>query len=229
MSSRTRAAMAFRAQFAIVFMACTALEASALPITDLYNTGVAATSPSTSAATLPLANTQDPNYIILPFSAGGVGIPVTVDDSMFPFPAWEANVYGAGGSRWIGRTQNGDGSVGPYAYRTTFTLPANAALSTVAIVGRWASDNLGTDIVINGASTGQTNTGFLNFSPFSINGSSYPVQHGINTLDFYFSNSESVTGLRVDRLRGVYEIPEPNTFLITATSILGIALRRERA
>ena len=47
-----------------------------------------------------------------------------------------------------------------YDYETTFTVLSLGTPSSTAIAGQWATDNLGGDILINGASTGITSSGF---------------------------------------------------------------------
>src|SRR5262249_45642139 len=73
--------------------------------------------------------------------------------------------------------------------------------------GRWATDNAGTDILINGASTGQTSAGFDTFTPFQITSGFFA---GFNTLTFKINNaglSPSPSGLRVE-MSGL-AAPEP--------------------
>jgi hypothetical protein len=70
-------------------------------------------------------------------------------------------------------------------------------------------DNLGTDILINGASTGIANAaGFVSLTPFTITSG---LVAGPNTLDFIVNNlpaTPNPTGLRVD-LRGYLRIEGP--------------------
>lgn len=65
-----------------------------------------------------------------------------------------------------------------------------------------ATDNLGTDIKLNGQSTGLLNgTQFGGLTAFTITSG---FQAGVNTLEFQVNNSDAVTGytgLRVENLR----------------------------
>jgi hypothetical protein len=139
---------------------------------------------------------------------------VTVDDTTYPFPPWLPN---NSGSRWIGPAADSYGPAGPWIYRTTFTVPANAILSTVSVGGDWATDDPGTDIRINGASTGQTSASFTSLTPFSI---SSGFVFGNNTLDFYITNAGGPTGLRVDHIVGSYQVPEPAAVALACGGIV---------
>ncbi len=192
--------------------------ATAAPITNIYNTGV-----NNAGNALPGPNIVDPHYSII---APPNFLTVTVDDTNYPFPAWVAN---NSGSRWISRAFDANGPAAPYIYRTNFTVPANAILSTVSVTGDWATDNPGTDIRINGLSTGQTNLAFNSFAalvPFSITSG---FVHGNNTLDFYVTNWDGPTGLRVDHIAGSYQIPEPASIVLVIGLLAacgGMRLRR---
>lgn len=147
----------------------------------------------------------------------GAATAVTVDPSNYPFPFWIAN---NSGSRWIGPAADSNGPLGNYVYRTTFNVPSNAILSTVTVAGDWATDDPGTDIVINGASTGQLSPSYGALTPFSVT-SGFVV--GTNTLDFYVTNGSfgnNPTGLRVDHIAGSYQIPEPTSVVLLT---LGLA------
>jgi len=199
------------------------IEAAALPLT-IYNTGVDNALNAWAGAGVP-----DIHYslIVQPGSATAV----TVNDTTWPFPPWLANNYTANaGSRWIGPAADSNGPGGNYVYRTTFVVPSNAILSTVSVAGSWAVDDVGTDIRINGISTGQTYNSFAALAPFSIN-SGFVL--GVNTLDFYISNAfigNNPTGLRVDKISGNYLIPEPTSVCLVGLAALagGRMLRRAR-
>jgi hypothetical protein len=115
-------------------------------------------------------------------------------------------------SRWIGpraeqnqiADPNFGNAAGDYTFRTSFDL-TGYDLAQVKLVGQWAVDNLGTDILLNGNSTGITSPGFGGFTPFTI---SSGLVAGINTLDFKINNlptTPNPAGLRVD-LRGLVNI-----------------------
>jgi hypothetical protein len=171
---------------------------SAIPIANLYNTGL------DSVGNYQPAFAPDGNYTVIS-SPLGPFTPVAVDDTVYPFPAfWVAN--NSPNSRWIGTSaQFSDGPNGNYLYRTTFNLPANATSATIS--GLWGTDDPGLDILINGNSTGQLSAGFSSLVPFSVT-SGFNV--GLNTLDFLVANvGGGPTGLRVDKIAGNYLVPEP--------------------
>jgi hypothetical protein len=184
--------------------------APAATINNLYNTGV-----NNAGAALVGAGVPDPHYSIIAPSGFTAQ---TVDDTVFPFPPWFPN---NATSRWIGPSSSGAGPSGPWHYRTTFTVPPVAILSTVSVTGDWATDDNGTDIRINGISTGQTSPNHIALTPFSINSG---FQYGVNTLDFFLTNTfqfTSPTGLRVDHIAGSFQVfPEPGTFYLAAGAVL---------
>ena len=183
-------------------------------IADLRNTGL-----DSLGNYIATHGTPDGNYTML--SAPAAYPAVTVDDTTWPISPNGPWLINNPGSRWIGPNANSNGIGGPYVYRTTFNLPANAILSTVNISGLWATDDPGTDIVINGNSTGQTSLGFTAFAPFSVT-SGFVI--GLNTLDFHvlnaFPGQLNPTGLRVDRIVGTYQVPEPASACIAGGAIL---------
>jgi len=88
---------------------------------------------------------------------------------------------------------------GAYVYETTFDL-AGYDLSKVIVGGGWAADNGGTNIVLNGISSGLQTPGFGALTPFYLTGTNGLVA-GPNTLDFQMYNagtSWNPTGVRVD-------------------------------
>jgi hypothetical protein len=187
-------------------------------ITNLFNTGLDA-----SGNLIGLANVPDAHYglIVSPNSSTAV----TVDASNYPFPPWVAN---SATSRWIGPAIDGFGPGGSnYIYRTTFTVPANAILSTVSIIGQWAVDDNGTDILINGSSTGQTYGLVTPLKTFIITSG---FVFGANTLDFLINNIgipqfNNATGLRVDSIVGSYRaVPEPTSVCLAAIALAALAV-----
>jgi hypothetical protein len=68
----------------------------------------------------------------------------------------------------------------------------------VSLVGIWATDDTGVDILLNGTSTGLSSAGFSSFTPFSITNG---FVTGLNTLTFKVDNagtSPNPSGLRVE-------------------------------
>jgi hypothetical protein len=196
-------------------LALAPVEVSAVPIANLYNTGL------DSVGNYLPAFAPDGNYTVIT-SPLGLFTPVATDDTNYPFPAWVANNPGI--SRWIGTSQiSSDGPFGNYTYRTSFVLPVNTNLSSVSISGQWAADNLGLDILVNGNSSGNASGGFSFLTPFSLTSG---FQVGVNSIDFIVQNQGGPTGLRVDKITGNYLVPEPGTCLLGMISLGGLLMSR---
>jgi hypothetical protein len=101
--------------------------------------------------------------------------------------------------------------------------------TTVVIQGKWSTDNVGNDILINGTSTGSTSPGFSGFTDFSITSGFVP---GVNTLDFNWSNQGGPGGLLVEftSATGTPEAsaPEPATIAMLAAGLAALAFSRSR-
>ena len=173
-------------------------------IASLYNTGV-----DDNNNLLPLGSV-DAHYTLISSADTnypGPGVFVPTD---FPGPSeWITN---GPNSEWISPSlatgDNPYNAPGVYVYRTTFDL-SQYDISTVSITGRWASDDDGDDIFINGVSTGNAHlngsvTAAQSWSNFTITNGFLPAT---NTLDFVVSNwpaggpggtGGSPTGLRVE-------------------------------
>jgi hypothetical protein len=150
----------------------------------------------------PLADNQsDPHYRL---TFGGSTAYAATAAGAFPIPPWLGN---NSMSAWISPSPDTLGlsdGLGTYNYRyeTRFNLtgfnPATARLS-----GRWATDNRGVDILINGISTGQSNTAqFPQWTSFQITSGFVP---GTNRLTFVVNNGSpgipedlDPTGLRAE-------------------------------
>lgn len=163
----------------------------ALP--GIYGTGVA------PDGTLLEDGAVDPHYRMVTspdeFAPGPEAI---VINSVWPIQAgvWLPN---GPSSKWIGPTadQATGNAEGEYVYETTFNL-TGVDVSRVRLVGGWATDNNGLDILVNGQSTGLTVAGFTALTPFTI---ATGLVEGANTLRFRMSNlpaTPNPTGLRVD-------------------------------
>src|SRR6185295_10724842 len=128
--------------------------------------------------------------------------------TVFPIVAgpWVANTSTG---KWIGPQLNTSASaVGVYTYRTTIDLTGRDP-STAVIIGRWATDNQGNDILVNGVSTGNPpNPGFTAYTPFILASSNATFVAGPNTIDFVVENVQAVgyTGLRVE-MAGTAQTP----------------------
>lgn len=173
----------------------TTLPAPGRQIPGLYNTGV-------DAAGKPLADDAVDSHYRLTF--GGTTAYAATEAGGFPIPPW----LGSNSmSSWISPSPDTTGlsdGLGTYnySYRTTFLL-TGMNLATVRLAGRWATDNNGVNILINGVSTGQSNTNqFASWTPFVITSG---FVNGANTLTFVVNNGSpgsvpgsDPTGLRVE-------------------------------
>ena len=171
--------------------------AQAVRIPGIYHTGV-------DDNGTPLGDrVDDPHYEII---SGPAGEPIddeTIVDGEFPIGPWFPN---DGSSRWIGPVDGGesDGNVDPGTlfFQTTFEMngldPNNAA-----IVGRWATDNTGEGIFLNGTSIPvQSPPGFdlSGIRTFGIGSNSGAFLDDENTLVFHVENAPpgvNPAGLRV--------------------------------
>ena len=192
--------------------------AEAALIANLNNTG------TSGGVALVGAGVADPNYSLI--VQPGAATAVTVDHTVYPIVAgpWVPN---NGFSRWIGPDQTSYGPAGNYTYRTTFTVPNTANLSTVNVSGLWGTDDPSIDILINGNSTGNVSAGFTSLVPFNVT-SGFVL--GTNTLDFALTNAGGPTGLRVDKIVGTYQIPEPASVCLVGVALVAAAgvVRRNR-
>ncbi len=164
-------------------------------LAGVFGTGVAA-----NGSLLP-AGEIDPHYKLIASADGGFPGP----DAIVLNEGWpiQSGVWMLNGpnSKWIGpqADQSGAGgnAEGDYTYRTTFDL-TGYDVSRIRVVGGWAADNSGLDILVNGTSSGLTSGGFGSFSSFTITNG---LVAGKNTLDFKMNNlpaTPNPTGLRVD-------------------------------
>jgi hypothetical protein len=143
--------------------------------------------------------------------------------------SWLAN---SGTSKWIGPRPNSAGSAGlvtpdnlpadagagagVYVYRAQVDL-TGFNLSTVIISGKWATDNEGVEIRVNGSTVGFPNTvgtTFATLVPFNINNNDFPgkLTAGVNNIDFYVKNIDAgtgggFTGLRIEDFVAIGAIP----------------------
>jgi hypothetical protein len=135
-----------------------------------------------------------------------LGPNATVWSDAYPVPVFLPN---GPVSSWINAVGNGGIVPGRYVYRTQFLIDS-ADPCTAVLEGSWMLNTLGDGIVLNGQSTGITNTSELPYKvaeSFTINKG---FVSGLNTLDFIVTNTgvtppnlqASYTGLRV-RLHGV--------------------------
>src|SRR5262249_23557352 len=94
-------------------------------------------------------------------------------------------------------------AVGFYTYRTTINL-TNRDPSSVIILGRWATDNAGRDILVNAVSTANPqHGGFTAYTSFAISSKQASFVAGPDTLDFVVENVQAIgyTGSRMEILQ----------------------------
>jgi len=161
------------------------------PVPGFFNTGVDATG-------APLADLEiDPHYTLI----ANANDP-TVTDALamigLPAPPWVANTET---SRWIGPVTDTNAAEGDYIYRLTVDLTGFDP-STVVVTGQYATDNLGSDVLVNGTSVGLINSSqFASYTAFTINSG---FKAGVNTIDWVVNNAPATpnpTGLRIEGMR----------------------------
>lgn len=189
------------AAFGLLVLGPTA--AAQVVVPTLFNTGV------TSAGALLADGAVDPHYQLLTSASASypVGSPLyVVNSTTYPIPPWMAN---GPNSKWLSvQTVPAGVAAGTYTYRTTFDLTGYNP-SSASIIGQWAMDDDGLDILINGASTGFSYSGpnqFGFFHPFSISTGFVP---GVNTLDFVVHNRIDRIGIRTEM--SLTAVPEPSS------------------
>ncbi len=186
-------------------------------IVGLFNTGV-----DDSGNLLP-ALTPDPHYSLISYPIGSYGGTfATVPTAGTTTTSWVAN---SSTSQWITSSYNTSDSAGLYVYRLTFNL-SGLDPSTATITGEWATDNQA-QVFVNGVNTGVAtgNEDFDHLTAFTISAANAPLTAGLNTLDFYVTNSQDgLTGLRVDDLSGTaVAVPAPPSLTLLLIGIAGLA------
>lgn len=192
-------------------------------VIPLFNTGVDAGGTPLTDGTI-----GDPHYSLIAVPGDATDIRVRTSTGGFPIPPW---IGDDSVSAWIGPNNNNnlDGPIGSYDYQTTFDL-TGLDPATASIIGRWSADNTGTDILINGVSTGNTAAGFSTWDNFAI-GSNFVS--GVNTLDFIVHNDGGATGVRVEMsgTATLRSVPEPSSIALAALGgvmALGYVRRKVR-
>jgi hypothetical protein len=191
------------------------------PIPGIFGTGVDAN------GALLADGATDPHYILAvsadPAYPGPDAITVINAWPIAPAGPWVAN---GPSSRWIAPQADQSGAVGnppgDYTFQTSFNL-TGYDLGKVSLVGTWAVDNTGIDIVVNGISSTITSPGFGSLTPFTINSG---LVAGNNTLDFKMNNAGTAAnpaGLRVN-LRGLLDIQPTAPSLRLQISLSGNTL-----
>jgi len=192
---------------------------------NVFNTGVDA-----NGAVVANGTVGDQHYTLLSApSFQSTTIKVANAANGYPIGPW----YGDNSlSQWIGPNDPIlSGAVGDYVYRTTFDL-SGLDQTSASLKFRWATDDVGSNVVINGVSTGLS-APWANFSGWQTINSNFVA--GINTLDFKVNNSGGPTGLRVEfdhqlsqATAVVSSVPEPETLamMMMGLAMMGVVRRR---
>lgn len=197
--------------------------AQAVPFT-IHNTGV-------DASGTPLGEDAPELHYVLIAPGPTPGTPfVTTAAGGYPVGPWLGD---GGSSAWIAPSSNTEGETTTYFYRTTFDLTGFDP-STAVIAGRWAVDNTGLEIYVNGLGTGNYAGGFSSWSSFSV---TTGFNDGLNTLDFAVYNGGGPTGLRVEFLTATADrivvpavagVPEPASLALVALAVAGLGRRQRK-
>lgn len=152
-------------------------------------------------------------------------------DSIVPASGNAPWLSNGGGSAWIGPADQETGTVilpGIYLYVTGFTITESADFTNIH--GWWAADGYGSDILVNGISTGLRTTvptpgvtagSYTAFTAFEISANNCAgcFRLGYNTIAFQVANGSMESGLRVRFADPTIPNPEPATF-----GLVGLAL-----
>lgn len=201
----------------VCLILCFSCSARAALFPGLFNTGV-----DNDGKLLP-PGSVDPHYrIIQSADTQFPGPDARTIEPGYPVPPW---LEDGPDSRWIALRANpgADDGAGHYAYRTIFDL-TGFDVAGVKLEGKWATDNTGLDMVLNGTSLGMSNSGqYFFYTDFEI---ASGFIDGLNTLDFLIDNWGGPTGLRVE----FTNVPEPRPVLIFgfAAACWIVAVRRRR-
>ncbi len=156
----------------------------------------------------------DDDYVVT--SPGGETAALTgSSDRGFPIPPWLAN---SDQSLWISPAADSNAAPGLYTYKIEFEIPDGVDASKLALVGRWANDDLGKNIIINGTETGFEGGGFGAWQDFPENFGLGLFQVGTNTIEFIVENggtADNPAGLRVEAcVASPPEVPEERPYNI---------------
>lgn len=189
-------------------------------IPGLFNSGVV-----TTEGPVLTDNAPEPH-----FTLGGAvaGVPIVATAAGgFPIGPWLGD---NGSSTWITPSVTTDGPEGDYTYALTFDM-SGLNVSTAGIFGRWAVDNVGAEILLNGVGTMNFNgNGFGGWTEFFISPElDDTFLPGLNTLTFNVFNGPGAgpTGVRIEFLSATAApIPEPSTALLALIGLGALWRRR---
>jgi len=155
---------------------------------------------------------------------------------------WASVPLGINGVRYIGAVPSG--SVGnsrgedasyEYTFRTTFSIAAEDLMGAQLELEPLRIDNYWVGFVLNG---GALQPGAVSPTPLGPNGGNWTtpfsliinsgLQAGVNTLDLVISGNGQTDGILLDGRVNV--VPEPSTYVLMATGLLGLGgiVRRRR-
>ncbi|MBX3118181.1 MAG: PEP-CTERM sorting domain-containing protein [Fimbriimonadaceae bacterium] len=228
----------------ILFLAGFAGTVHAVSITGLYGTGV------NNNGTALGDTATDGHYTLVDSPVNGAArTPLT---GYFPLngPYWLPD---QGTSRWIapGSTINGDAPAGLYVYRTKFMIeglgsgggPLNNGPNPETLDGyrfrlwgRWASDDIGIGVYLNGSYIGGTNEAerpWATWASFDTGFTGQMFKAGENTLEFRVQNAvfagRNPTGIQA-QVHGAFQaVPEPASLSAIAAGGLLLLRRRKRS
>jgi hypothetical protein len=173
----------------LLVLATLPASATIINLSGLRNTGV-------DAGGTPLGTgAPDPHYSWFS-NPGGVGpTPVVLDHTAFPVGPW-LDIAAGPNSRWISPNTNGNGPGGSYVYRTTFTVPAGVDPTQVYVRARWAGDDPGASIALNGVTQVTGGPGFNAWGNFELQRG---FVTGLNIIDITVPDAGGCcAGLRID-------------------------------